>query len=66
MGKNGQTILRCLTEVDHARPYFVATLGQRYGWHQEEDEKDELLTRTFLVAEALPEYPFMGKKSTQI
>ena len=56
MGKEGKTILRCLQECDNSRPYFVATLAQRYGWHQEEDGKDQSLTATFKVAEALPEY----------
>jgi hypothetical protein len=56
MGKEGKTILRCLQEVDHSRPYFVATLAQRYGWHQEVDEADQLLTNSFKVAEAFPEY----------
>lgn len=56
MGDNGQTILRCLTEVDNSRPYFVGFLAQRYGWHQETDEADASLTNTFKVAEAFPQY----------
>ncbi len=56
MGKGGQTILRCLQEVDHSRPYFVGILGHRYGWHQEKDGADKHLTKTFEFAEANPEY----------
>ncbi len=29
MSDNAQTILSCLREVDHSRPYFVGLLGQR-------------------------------------
>eukprot|EP00026_Physarum_polycephalum_P001372 Phypoly_transcript_01373.p1 GENE.Phypoly_transcript_01373~~Phypoly_transcript_01373.p1 ORF type:complete len:313 (-),score=44.44 Phypoly_transcript_01373:1808-2746(-) len=45
------TIVRCLQEVDNSRPYFVCTIGQRYGWHQEQVGKDALLTSTFKTAE---------------
>jgi hypothetical protein len=58
MGKNAQTILRCLQEVDNSRPYFVAMMGERYGWHQEVDGKDSLLTTTFENAEAYHEHLF--------
>lgn len=53
MGDNGMTILRCSQEVDHSRPYFVGTIGQRYGWHQDPDpaaKEDKLLTKTFETA----------------
>jgi Domain of unknown function (DUF4062) len=56
MGDNYQTILTCLREVDHSRPYFVGILGERYGWHQEIDGKDIPLTKTFEEAELFPEY----------
>ncbi len=56
MGENGDTILCCLGEVDHSRPYFVGLLGQRYGWHQEVDGKDSSLTMSFEKAEAFDQY----------
>ena len=56
MSKNAQTILRCLQEVDRSRPYFVGLLAQRYGWHQEKDNVDADLTRTFVEAEKFSEY----------
>jgi hypothetical protein len=59
MGDNAKTILTCLREVDHARPYFVGILGERYGWHKEVDEKDELLTKTFKAAESEYHYGFI-------
>lgn len=52
-----QTILRCLQEVDNSRPYFVATIGQRYGWHQDPtDIPDKVLISNFEKAD--PEYSF--------
>lgn len=57
MTQGGDTILTCLREVDHSRPYFVGTLGERYGWHQEHDNgKDALLRKTFERAESVSEY----------
>lgn len=52
-----QTILRCLQEVDNARPYFIGLLAQRYGWHQETDGADPLLSQAFELAEKEPQYP---------
>jgi hypothetical protein len=51
-----QTILRCLEEVDHSRPYFVGIISHRYGWHQETDGSDVALTKTFEFAETEPKY----------
>eukprot|EP00164_Ancoracysta_twista_P012994 GFYU01020579.1.p1 GENE.GFYU01020579.1~~GFYU01020579.1.p1 ORF type:complete len:222 (-),score=29.19 GFYU01020579.1:2-667(-) len=34
MGDSGLTILTCLSEIDHSRPYFIGMLGERYGWHR--------------------------------
>jgi hypothetical protein len=51
-----QTILRCLQEVDHSRPYFVGIIAQRYGWHQETYGSDQTLTQTFELAEKEPAY----------
>lgn len=57
MTDSGDTILTCLREVDHSRPYFVGLLGERYGWHQEKDDgKDALLRKTFEKAESVDEY----------
>eukprot|EP00026_Physarum_polycephalum_P000890 Phypoly_transcript_00891.p1 GENE.Phypoly_transcript_00891~~Phypoly_transcript_00891.p1 ORF type:complete len:1193 (+),score=210.89 Phypoly_transcript_00891:164-3742(+) len=64
MGDNAQTILRCLQEVDNSRPYFVAMMGERYGWHQEFDKKDEPLTKNFENAEAYPEYAWIKNYRT--
>ena len=58
MSAGGLTILSCLRELDYSRPYFVGLLGQRYGWHQERDGEDNLLTKSFKVAEKENEYPF--------
>jgi hypothetical protein len=52
-----QTILQCLQEVDHSRPYFVGIIAQRYGWHQETDGADPQLTQAFEFAESEPAYP---------
>lgn len=57
MTNNAETILRCLEQVDNSRPYFVGILAQRYGWHQEIDAADALLTKSFELAESMPEYP---------
>ncbi len=60
MGDNGETILSCLREIDHSRPYFVGILGERYGWHQENDDgTDKLLKKTFEKAESFDEYLFI-------
>ncbi len=60
MTKGGETILTCLREVDHSRPYFVGLLGERYGWHQENDDgKDSQLLKTFQKAESVDEYHFI-------
>jgi nephrocystin-3 len=32
--ESGQVLRTCLTEIDRCRPYFVALLGERYGWAQ--------------------------------
>ena len=56
MSDDGDTVLSCLREVDHSRPYFVGILGERYGWHQERDDgKDALLKKSLDKAQA--EYP---------
>ena len=57
MSASGHTILSCLSEEDQSRPYFVGLLGQRYGWHQEENGKDALLTKTFEIAAVNAQYP---------
>lgn len=51
-----KTILRCLQEVDNSRPYFIGTLAQRYGWHQEIDGFDSILSQAFDLAEKEPQY----------
>src|SRR4030095_9485273 len=28
----GEALPICFTEIDRCRPYFIALLGQRYGW----------------------------------
>ena len=56
MTTSGQTILSCLSELDRSRPYFVGLLAQRYGWHQEKNGADALLTKTFELAETHDEY----------
>jgi hypothetical protein len=58
MSKEYKTILSCLQEVNHSRPYFVGIIGQRYGWHQEKDGLDDTLTKTFENAAAFYEYPY--------
>lgn len=51
-----QTIQHVLQEVDNSRPYFVGILAQRYGWHQEVDGADSLLTESFELAEKESQY----------
>lgn len=53
-----QTILRLLQEVDNSRPYFIGLLAQRYGWHQEVDGADKVLTEAFELAEKELQYLF--------
>jgi hypothetical protein len=57
--KSGNTIDICLREVDRCRPFFVCILGERYGWSQSDDNKDELLTKTF--AKAANSFPWILK-----
>eukprot|EP00026_Physarum_polycephalum_P011824 Phypoly_transcript_12068.p1 GENE.Phypoly_transcript_12068~~Phypoly_transcript_12068.p1 ORF type:complete len:156 (+),score=18.22 Phypoly_transcript_12068:507-974(+) len=64
MGKNMQTIVSCLREVDHSRPYFVGTIAERYGWHQEKDGQDAALTKTFEAAEEFPEFAWIKNYTT--
>eukprot|EP00026_Physarum_polycephalum_P000355 Phypoly_transcript_00355.p1 GENE.Phypoly_transcript_00355~~Phypoly_transcript_00355.p1 ORF type:complete len:1640 (+),score=387.43 Phypoly_transcript_00355:131-5050(+) len=61
MSKEYKTILSCLQEVNHSRPYFVGIIGQRYGWHQEQDGLDAILTKTFEHAAAFDEYEWINK-----
>lgn len=56
MSKEYKTILSCLQEVNTSRPYFVGIIGQRYGWHQEKDGADPILTKTFELAASHQEY----------
>lgn len=52
---DGEVIKLCLQEVDTCRPFFVAMLGERYGWHvdpssNQQSSGDTLLKETFEVA----------------
>ena len=49
----GQTISICLSEVDRSRPFFIAMLGERYGWCHggTQDAGDQTLSKTFKLAE---------------
>ena len=54
---DGEVIKLCLQEVDTCRPFFVAMLGERYGWHIPPESEnggsqssDDLLRKTFDVA----------------
>jgi len=52
---DGEVIKLCLQEVDTCRPFFVAMLGERYGWHvdpflDKQSSGDTLLKETFDVA----------------
>ena len=57
----------CLKEVDLCRPYFVAFLGERYGWSQNKGAPegtlaftlDQLLQQTFRYAKE--EYPWLDR-----
>eukprot|EP01105_Mastigella_eilhardi_P019218 TRINITY_DN450_c0_g1_i3.p1 TRINITY_DN450_c0_g1~~TRINITY_DN450_c0_g1_i3.p1 ORF type:complete len:1376 (-),score=324.64 TRINITY_DN450_c0_g1_i3:50-4144(-) len=57
--ESGNTISICLSEVDRCRPWFISMLGERYGWCHSENEKDELLTKTF--ANAVAKFPWIMK-----
>ena len=50
-----ETLRVCLREVDRSQPYFVALLGQRYGWC---DQTDDRLKKSFDKAQA--EFPFVN------
>jgi tetratricopeptide (TPR) repeat protein len=59
---DGQVIKLCLQEVDTCRPFFVAMLGERYGWHVDASlpqSGDKLLKKTF--DEASITFPFVKK-----
>jgi len=30
--RRGQTLARCFEEIDRCRPFFIAIIGERYGW----------------------------------
>ncbi|XP_072039857.1 uncharacterized protein [Amphiura filiformis] len=45
--KDGKTISICLREVERCRPYFICLLGDRFGWSQTEEKKDELLNKSY-------------------
>ncbi|VDI38996.1 Hypothetical predicted protein [Mytilus galloprovincialis] len=55
---DGKTIAICLQEasincccmIDRCRPYFICLMGDRFGWSQREDKKDETLNMTFNYA----------------
>jgi len=36
--ERGEVLPICLAEIDRARPYFVAMLGERYGWIPQADK----------------------------
>ncbi|CAG2252128.1 NPHP3 [Mytilus edulis] len=44
---DGKTIAICLQEIDRCRPYFICLMGDRFGWSQREDKKDETLNMTY-------------------
>ncbi|XP_063951363.1 uncharacterized protein LOC129253865 [Lytechinus pictus] len=48
--KSGRTIEICLREIDKCRPYFICLMGDRFGWSQSEEIKDELLDLSFDTA----------------
>lgn len=51
----------CLREVHRCRPYFVAFLGERYGWAQHASSApDTLLKRTFELAESEPGFEWLS------
>eukprot|EP00741_Cyanophora_paradoxa_P020318 tig00021246_g19610.t1 len=43
----GHVLELCLAEIDRCRPYFIAMLGNRYGWSHQQDHTDTLLQQTF-------------------
>jgi hypothetical protein len=42
--QQGRVLPICLAEIDRARPYFMAFLGERYGWVPKPEEYDRSLT----------------------
>ncbi|XP_052059702.1 uncharacterized protein LOC127700331 [Mytilus californianus] len=44
---DGKTIAICLQEIERCRPYFICLMGDRFGWSQTEEKKDETLNMTF-------------------
>ncbi|XP_053394800.1 uncharacterized protein LOC123525710 isoform X2 [Mercenaria mercenaria] len=47
---DGKTIAICLQEIDRCRPYFICLMGDRFGWSQKSDKKDEVLDMTYNYA----------------
>ena len=61
---DGEVIKLCLQEVDTCRPFFVAMLGERYGWHVDPSASDNdaggtLLKESFNVASVT--FPWVKK-----
>jgi hypothetical protein len=47
----------CLDEIDRCRPYFVSTLGSRYGWAKQANKEDPVLDQSFQNASV--KYPWI-------
>lgn len=47
--EEGKVVELCLSEIDNSRPYFLAIIGNRYGWipSEEELEKNSKLEESF-------------------
>jgi tetratricopeptide (TPR) repeat protein len=57
--ENGQVLGLCLDQIDDCRPFFLALLGERYGWVPPEVPPDVLRRHPWLEAE-------QGKSITEL
>src|SRR5262249_24872270 len=57
--ENGQTLGLCLDQIDDCRPFFLALLGERYGWVPPEVPADVLRRHPWLAGQ-------QGKSITEL
>jgi len=55
----GEVVKLCLKHIDACRPFFVAMLGERYGWHLAPSSRDDLFEKTMDVGAKV--YPWVSQ-----
>ena len=43
---SGQVVNLCLDKITQTAPFFMCLLGERYGWHQDPSQEEDLLLQT--------------------